>query len=211
LEISYYSELDSTQEYLSSKIRSKELKAPIAVIAKHQTNGRGSRGNSWISNDGNLYLSFAISLDKLPSDLRIESASIYFAYILKEVLSTLGSDLYIKWPNDFYIDDKKIGGIITSKIADTLICGIGVNIVSSPDGFGYLDIDIEIDRLLELYFARLDKNISWQDTFDKYRDEFYKSKDLKVTIDDKKVSLSSAVLNSDGSISIDSKKIYSLR
>ena len=52
-----------------------------------------------------IFFSFAIKIDELPTDLKLESASIYFAYLLKETLYELGSCVWLKWPNDFYIDD----------------------------------------------------------------------------------------------------------
>jgi BirA family biotin operon repressor/biotin-[acetyl-CoA-carboxylase] ligase len=211
LEILYYNELDSTQEYLTNSLKENKYKAPIAIVAKHQSKGRGSRGNEWIASEGNLYLSFAITLDSLPSDLKIESISIYFAIMMRLVLKEYGSSTYIKWPNDFYIDDKKIGGIITSKVSDNIIGGIGINICSTPNGFATLDIGVEIDKLLAKFFDNLSKNISWQEALNIYRDDFEQSRDLQVTIDDKKVSLSSAILNDDGSININNQNIYSLR
>jgi len=54
------------------------------VITDTQTQGVGSRGNRWESLDGNLFVSFCLSLDALPTDLKVESASIYFSYMLKE-------------------------------------------------------------------------------------------------------------------------------
>lgn len=57
--------------------------------------------------NGNLFFSFVLKRNDLPSDLQIQSASIYFSYILKEVLALEGSKIWLKWPNDFYIDNKK--------------------------------------------------------------------------------------------------------
>ena len=97
--------VDSTQTYLKSKIKANEISAPHAVVANMQTSGLGSRDNLWEGLEGNLFLSFAMKLDSLPKDLKLESASIYFSYILKMTLSELNSKVLIKWPNDFYIND----------------------------------------------------------------------------------------------------------
>jgi BirA family biotin operon repressor/biotin-[acetyl-CoA-carboxylase] ligase len=212
LEILYIDEIDSTQEYLKDKLKSGELNIPIAVCTNRQTSGQGSRGNKWESGDGNLYFSFALTLSELPDDLRVESASIYFAIIMKSTLSYYGSNLHIKWPNDFYIDDKKIGGIITSKIGESLVCGIGINTKKAPSEYGVLDTVIDNEYILRDFFKLLDKKISWEHCFETiYKDEFEHSKNLTTHIDDEVVSLSDAELNSDGSIEINGKRVYSLR
>jgi BirA family biotin operon repressor/biotin-[acetyl-CoA-carboxylase] ligase len=211
LEILYYNELDSTQDYLTKSIKDKSLKPPIAIVAQHQSAGRGSRGNQWLSSDGNLYLSFAIDMSYLPSDLKIESISIYFAIIMKKALKKFGSKTYIKWPNDFYLDNNKIGGIITSKTSNTIICGIGLNTSSSPVEFGSIDIDVDINTILDSFFDILSQSMTWQEAMIEYKDDFAKSKDLTATIDNKKVSLKDAKLNQDGSININNSNIYSLR
>jgi len=51
--------------------------------------------------------------------LPIASASIYFSYLIKEVLSRYRKDIFVKWPNDLYINGDKVGGIITKKIDNT--------------------------------------------------------------------------------------------
>ena len=107
MEIIYLDEIDSTQNFLIKKIKEKQVLPPVAVIANIQKNGIGSRGNSWIGEFGNLFLSFALTLDELPKDLPIQSSSIYFSYILKDVLFKKGSKIWLKWPNDFYIKSKK--------------------------------------------------------------------------------------------------------
>jgi len=203
--------VSSTQLYLKDKIASKELEAPIAVVAELQTEGIGSRNNSWISEEGNLFLSFALPLEALPIDLKLESASIYFAFILKEILVSFGSNLFLKWPNDFYIDEKKIGGMITNVVANTIVCGVGINFVSSVNSFGKLDIDINKDTLLECYFQNLEKKILWKQVFSKYKLEFYRNKRFFTHKDNHKISLDRVILEDDGSITIDNERIYSRR
>lgn len=142
MKIIYLESVDSTQTYLKELIKNKEVELPYAVSAKIQTAGLGSRNNSWRGCEGNLFLSFSIKLDSLPKDLKLESASIYFAYLLKETLEDEKSEVWLKWPNDFYIGDKKIGGMITNIVSDALICGVGLNLVNAPAGFSKLDITI---------------------------------------------------------------------
>ena len=209
--IFYLDEVDSTQTYLKELLKKKEVCSPVAVVAKRQTNGQGSRGNSWIGEDGNLFLSFCISIKELPKDLKLESSSIYFSYIMKQVLEDNGSKVWLKWPNDFYIGNFKIGGTITNIVKDDLVCGIGLNLVAAPNTFEKLDIEISLENILNCYFNYLKKNIEWKHIFSKYKLEFYKSKTYFVHSGNDKISLGDASLQDDGSIISNGQRIFSLR
>ncbi|NOR58964.1 MAG: biotin--[acetyl-CoA-carboxylase] ligase [Sulfurimonas sp.] len=203
--------IGSTQNHLKELIKLKEVKLPYAVVADAQTDGIGSRENSWNSLDGNLFLSFAIELQNLPKDLKLESASIYFAYILKITLKSLNSEVWMKWPNDFYIKDKKIGGMITNIVDNVLICGVGLNLVTQPQGFEKLDIEVNREDLLEKYFKNIEKNISWKQVFSKYELEFDKNKNFFTHNKSLRIPLEDVMLQSDGSIVRNGERIYSLR
>jgi len=203
--------VDSTQIYLKKLLLTNKLQAPYAVVAKIQTNGIGSRDNIWTGMDGNLFLSFALPLSSLPKDLKIESSSIYFAYILKDILKEEDSSVFLKWPNDFYINNSKIGGMITNIVNDSLVCGVGLNLVSAPKDFGILDIKISKEELLKKYFTNIEKLVSWKKVFSKYKIEFDNKKTFKIHNKNLKISLEKAILQEDGSIMIDGQRIYSTR
>jgi len=211
LRITYLKSVDSTQVYLKKLLQEKKVEIPHAVVADIQTNGVGSRDNTWNGMDGNLFLSFVISLDDLPRDLKLESSSIYFAYLLKDVLTNLNSSVWLKWPNDLYIKDKKIGGMITNVVDNYLVCGVGLNLVNSPKEFEKLDINICKYELLKLYLQNIEKKYLWKQVFSKYKLEFYRNKKFYTHSDNMKISLDTASLQNDGSIIIDDKRIYSLR
>jgi len=207
----YLKIVPSTQLYLKALIQNNKEKAPIAIVANKQTQGIGSRNNSWNSKEGNLFLSFALSLESLPKDLKLESASIYFAYILKETLSAYGSSVFLKWPNDFYIDNSKVGGMITTIVGQTLICGVGLNLNSEVDDFAKFDVAIDKNDLIKRYFANLEKRFLWKQVFSKYKLEFHTNKNLFTHNDTTEISLDSAKLEDDGSLSINGERIYSRR
>lgn len=211
MDIVYLDEIDSTHRYLKEYIKENGFKIPIAVVTQNQTNGIGSRENSWYGMQGNLFFSFVLSKDFLPNDLKIESASIYFSYVLKEILTKYGSCVWLKWPNDFYLDDKKIGGTITTFNNDLLFCGIGINIVKVSDEYGILDVPIDIQIILKEYFELILSKPLWKQIFSKFEIEFKTSKEYKTTINQEKISLADAVLLEDGSMMINNKKVYSLR
>ncbi|MFW0693730.1 biotin--[acetyl-CoA-carboxylase] ligase [Aliarcobacter butzleri] len=204
-------EVDSTHKYLKEYILKNEYTSPLCIVTDLQTQGIGSRGNSWIGKKGNLFFSFALDINSLPKDLPLQSTSIYFTYILKNILKNLGSQVWIKWPNDFYIENKKIGGTITSMSKNLIFCGIGLNLLDVEKEYEKLDIKIDVDEVLKNYFFEIEKKISWKQIFSDFKIEFEKSKKFQTTIDNQKISLQSAILNDDGSIQINNKKVFSLR
>jgi len=211
LQTLYFDTLPSTQLYLKELIKENKIDNSLAIIADMQTDGIGSRDNSWNSRKGNLFLSFAVKLESLPSDLKLASASIYFSYILKETLSDFGSKIMLKWPNDLYLEDKKVAGMITNIIGDYLVCGVGVNLKSSDLEFASLDVEIDKKNLIKQYFINIEKKTLWKQVFSKYELNFQTNKNFFTHIKGKKVSLSEAVLQNDGSLNINGERIYSLR
>ena len=203
--------VDSTQRYLLNALKEGSLTSPICVTTVRQESGKGSRGNSWSGLDGNLFFSFAIDRNALPSDLKLESSSIYFTYILKALLAEMGSSLWLKWPNDFYLDDKKIGGAITNLYKEHLVCGIGLNTRVFPEGFAKLDVEIENETILKHYFDILKNPPSWKQVFSNFEVEFVKSRSYFTHSGDTRLSLENAILLDDGSIECDGQRIFSLR
>ncbi|EAJ6150692.1 biotin--[acetyl-CoA-carboxylase] ligase [Campylobacter lari] len=211
MEIVYFNELESTQVYLSDKIRSGEIIENTAICAFIQSAGIGSRDNTWQSKQGNLHVSFCIKTQELARDLPLASASIYFAFLMKEVLQRKNSKVWIKWPNDFYIEDKKVGGLMSSKINDFLVVGMGINLKYAPFSAEILDIEVDVSQLLNEYFSYVDEKILWKNIFSKYMLEFEKSRNFFIHNEGKILSLKDALLYKDGSILLDNKRIYSLR
>ena len=211
MEIIYLKKVDSTHTHLKNYIKINSYKHPLAIVTQFQTNGIGSRENNWQGKKGNLFFSFVIDKNLLPSDLPLHSSSIYFGFILKQLLKENDSKIWLKWPNDFYIDDKKIGGTITNLTKELLYCGIGLNLECVSEEFGYLDIQIDHKKLLDNYFKQITTGITWKQIFSNYSLEFEKSRQFTTTIDNRKNLLKNAILNDDGSINIDKKKVFSLR
>lgn len=157
----------------------------------------------------NLYISFFY--DFIPSDLALQSVSIYYASILKYVLKQFNSKLFVKWPNDLYLNNKKIGGVLCNKIGDKIICGIGLNIISSPQENDILDKKLSLKILIKAFLDTLSFKLSWEEIFKEYKQDFELSRHFYFKHNDKILSLENAKLYKDGSILIDNKRIYSLR
>ena len=211
MEVLSFKSLPSTQTYLIEALRAGELQVPVAVIAEEQSSGVGSRDNSWSGGEGNFFASFAFDLSELPSDLPLSSASIYFSFLMKKVLIEYDKNIWLKWPNDFYIGDEKIGGTITQKVQNYLVCGIGINLKNSQNGYRALELDLEPKLLLEKYLFELQKFPKWKHIFREYEVEFELSRKFSAHIENSRMSLRDAQLGEDGSLLINGKKVYSLR
>jgi BirA family biotin operon repressor/biotin-[acetyl-CoA-carboxylase] ligase len=84
--------------------------AGTAVVAEVQEMGRGSRGRSWSSPPGGLWLSVLAR----PRAAALEVLSLRAGLAVAEVLEMLGGQgqIALKWPNDLMLDDRKCGGIL---------------------------------------------------------------------------------------------------
>ena len=127
-------ETDSTQIYFKKLL--KEGHKPLHldyVLAHAQTAGQGRQGRSWVSEPGNLFVSiwirdFQLPVTWIPHFISISLVRVFESY------SIPASRLGIKWPNDVLIDgEQKISGILCEKIADGVLAGVGVNLISAPD------------------------------------------------------------------------------
>ena len=211
MEIVSFESLPSTQTYLLNQIERGDITTPTAVITAQQTAGIGSRENSWSGGEGNFFASLALTETYLPSDLPPASASIYFAYLMKEALKKSAEEVWLKWPNDLYKDDAKVGGVITRKLSSFLVLGIGINLKKNQNGHSSLDTDISPLILLNIFLDLLKKKPKWKQVFSQYKIEFELSKSYFTHQNGLKVEMKDAMLCSDGSLMIEGEKVYSLR
>ena len=264
--------LDSTQVMLADYVRSNTLDEPFVVATLRQTNGIGSRENTWEQVACGLYLSCALPISLLPNDLPNQSASIYFGQILLELFQEFHKDLWLKWPNDFYLHDYKVGGLITQFIKGCVVFGVGLNILSNKQHSLLTDINLENEAIanttktISLQYEKYNKedskkslsqqilfeiiqkilhflsfkivkfdlqndmdiiingiscetflhdSMAWCEVFRRYEKNFYKNYRFDTHINENgntyKLSLQNAKLQSDGSIILHDKILYSLR
>ncbi|WP_229203770.1 biotin--[acetyl-CoA-carboxylase] ligase [Campylobacter anatolicus] len=211
MEILFIDDCPSTHLYLCDGVKSGEIKPPFAICAKRQNAGVGSRGNKWQGLEGNLFLSFCLAKDEMADDIPDASISIYFSMLMRNLLHEFGSKLWVKWPNDFYLNERKIGGTISTKIGQIYIGSIGLNLVVAPKNAGILDIKVSPECVATDFVNELSKKNSWKHIFSKFQVEFERSKNHITHIGPQSVNLSDAQLCDDGAILIDNKKVYSLR
>ncbi|VEJ53223.1 bifunctional biotin--[acetyl-CoA-carboxylase] ligase/biotin operon repressor BirA [Pragia fontium] len=129
--------VDSTNQYLMDRIN--KLHSGDACVAEYQQAGRGRRGRQWFSPFGtNLYLSMFWRLEQGPA--AAIGLSLVIGIVMAEVLHKLGAaDVRVKWPNDLYLKDRKLAGILvelTGKTGDAanVVIGAGINLsMRQPD------------------------------------------------------------------------------
>ena len=124
--------IDSTNQYLLDRIST--LNSGDCCVAEYQQAGRGRRGRKWFSPFGaNLYLSMFWRLEQGPA--AAIGLSLVIGIVMAEVLHDLGADkVRVKWPNDLYLNDRKLAGILvelTVKTGDAaqIVIGAGLNMV----------------------------------------------------------------------------------
>lgn len=212
MEVLKFDCLESTQLYVMENLRNQSLKSPVMVVANTQSGGIGSRGNAWESVQEGLYFSLALPLSLLPQDLPLESTSIYMGYIFKEILNQNGAEVWLKWPNDLYVENKKAGGVMCSMLLGNVIVGVGINLKVRDTRFGALKVGIQKGTILQTFIETFEqKKFSWKQIFSKYALEFYKNFNYGFHYKGRVVEMSEAVLCDDGAILIEDEKIYSLR
>ncbi|MGN8398833.1 biotin--[acetyl-CoA-carboxylase] ligase [Helicobacter pylori] len=199
-----FDSLPSTQTYLLEKLKSNELKAPVLIVAKNQSAGIGSRGNIWEGVESALTFSLALNASDLPKDLPMQANALYLGFLFKEVLKELGSQTWLKWPNDLYLGGQKIGGVLVNVYKGMRVCGIGVNRVSTK--WACLDIGASDDWIIEGFLKKIEENLFWGEVLSKYALEFHRSNSFNFHNDwGEAVSLKDAELLEDGRICIKGK------
>ncbi|PAF41862.1 biotin--[acetyl-CoA-carboxylase] ligase [Helicobacter sp. 11S03491-1] len=207
--IEYFEELPSTQIYLLEGIKTHQLSSPICIVARKQTAGIGSRGNVWEQVQEALTFSFSLKSFELPLDLPLQSASIFFGFIFKEVLNLMGFDIWLKWPNDLYIKNSKVGGVIVNIYKDNIVCGIGLNIYGKE--YASLEKQIHKIEVLEEFLKKIRNTYKWKEIFSKYELEFDRNFGFSFHQGNEIFDLKGAKLLPDGGIYLNGKKIYSFR
>ncbi|OFC59201.1 bifunctional biotin--[acetyl-CoA-carboxylase] ligase/biotin operon repressor BirA [Candidatus Erwinia dacicola] len=147
--------IDSTNQYLLDRMDT--LQSGDACVAEYQQAGRGRRGRQWFSPFGsNLYLSMYWRLEQGPAP----AMGLVIGIVLAEALQEQGApDIRVKWPNDIYLDDRKLAGILVELTGKTgnaaqIVIGAGINLamrapaadVISQGWINLQEAGIDVDR-----------------------------------------------------------------
>ena len=160
----YYKEIDSTQNEIWRKIKNKTIKNGTLIIADIQTNGKGTHGRTWYTDESNN-IAFSLFVEMDYDIKALNGITLKIAKIIVDIFYTIyGIKLEIKEPNDIVINNKKLGGILTQTALEGekvkyLVVGIGINTNKENFSEDIKDIatsikkefNVEVDR--EMFIA----------------------------------------------------------
>jgi BirA family biotin operon repressor/biotin-[acetyl-CoA-carboxylase] ligase len=134
--------IDSTNNYVASLKKRSKIQNKTVILASFQSKGKGQYNNIWQSEkDQNLLLSIYLQEKSLKIEDQIDISRISSLAIKDTISHFLPGIVQIKWPNDIFINNKKIAGILienslSSLYIDDSTIGIGINV--NQQSFGNL-------------------------------------------------------------------------
>ena len=178
--ITYQHQVTSTSD-LAKEAVAEGKPAGTAFRAGLQTKGRGRHGRSWVSPEGNLYVSVIFYPGVAES--RWAELSLIAGLALVDAVRLLRADedITLKWPNDLLVRGRKCAGILLEREGRAIIVGCGVNLNEAPaetDGWipGSLNRDVSgppvSDEMLMAGFEKtlISRYNSWEkDGFEQHR------------------------------------------
>ncbi len=129
----YYEEIESTNDEARC-LAEQGADHGTVVLADHQLAGRGRRGAVWLSEPGSGLLFSVVLRPSYPRRYWNRLALSSGLAVVDVLRDEWGIHAELKWPNDIYIDGKKLAGILVESQDDFAIVGIGLNVDASPDG-----------------------------------------------------------------------------
>ncbi len=134
-----FASLDSTNTE-ALKLARAGVKGNYVIVTKDQKGGRGRNGKSWANAPGNLYCSILLEVNLPPKILpQISFIAANAAYESIELLKNKSNSpikITLKWPNDVFINGKKVAGILLESLnyskKQYVVIGVGVNVISIP-------------------------------------------------------------------------------
>ena len=137
-DVQYFTELPSTQDYALDLARQDAPEGTL-VLAGRQTRGRGRRANKWFSPSGGLWFSLILRPGTVPLHIPMLSMGMGLA-VVRGVQKITGMNASLRWPNDIYFKEKKLGGTLVEMEAkkdsvEFVVIGLGLNTNIKADGF----------------------------------------------------------------------------
>lgn len=131
--------VDSTNNYALAQIHAKLAQPGTCYFAHEQTSGKGQRGKTWATERGmNIIISIVLRPDFLQPIQQFQLSACVAVATHQFLNKYDGSSLKIKWPNDIYWQDRKLGGILIENVVrsresasaswDWAVVGVGINI-----------------------------------------------------------------------------------
>ncbi|MBT3384227.1 MAG: biotin--[acetyl-CoA-carboxylase] ligase [Prolixibacteraceae bacterium] len=126
-------EVESTNNYANHLILSKAAEEGTVVLARYQKQGRGQQNNQWESEPGKNLLASIVLFPRFLQAGKQFLISKVISLALVDFLKNELEGVSIKWPNDLYVYDKKVAGILIENSVKgdflySVIVGIGLNL-----------------------------------------------------------------------------------
>lgn len=123
--------VDSTNDVAAELVRG-GAGARVAVVADEQRQGRGREGRCFASPEGGLYVSLLVAARS--EDLPAGTVALIALAAAEAIEAGIHRPVSIKWPNDLWIDGKKVGGILleTTQAGGPIVAGLGLNVAAVP-------------------------------------------------------------------------------
>lgn len=179
--IIWLDEAGSTNSVLADLARTGKADDGTVLAARCQSAGRGQRGNSWESAPG-LNLTFSVLFAGRDIDVSqhfyvSEAVALAVADCIAEELVSADELVSVKWPNDIYVGDRKICGILIENVLNgrrvlRSIAGVGVNVnqriwlSDAPNPMSLWEIDNverDLDALLDKIVSRIMRYVDEKD------------------------------------------------
>ncbi len=142
--VEYHASLRSTQDLAHQLAADPATKLPLLVVAEEQTAGRGRGTNRWWTGGGSLAMTLVVNptqWESGPQVLPQRSVAVAVAIVDAIAASVLASEQFaldglgIHWPNDVFVDGRKVAGILVDVLAGGAhIIGVGLNVNNSLQG-----------------------------------------------------------------------------
>lgn len=219
-EILSFQSLASTNDYL--KGRYDELLDGSVCLALYQTKGKGRLGRAWDGDEGSLLFSILLKDEKYQGFASV--FPIMTGAALLKTLDSYGVHPLIKWPNDIYLNDKKVAGILVEGVyQDTqkaIVIGIGINLnqeampLDLPNASSLktetkktFDKDVFLTRFLRNFDFYLNRLALKESRFMKYvqNNDYLKGKDVCFDYYGENLEGKALGIKEDGSIAIEKK------
>lgn len=160
--------VDSTNNFAVNLLKESKPVPGTTVLAKHQTAGRGQRGNTW-EVDPDLNLTFSVIVYPEIPVARVHQLNFMVALALTKALRTFVPSALIKWPNDILAGTKKLAGVLIenqfrgNQIASSVI-GVGVNVnqlefsksLNACSLKSITGVDYDLDQVFHEIYIQLD-------------------------------------------------------
>ncbi|MCI2947544.1 BirA family transcriptional regulator, biotin operon repressor / biotin---[acetyl-CoA-carboxylase] ligase [Staphylococcus caledonicus] len=193
--INVYDTVESTQTIAKQALVGNN--DTMIILSDEQTKGRGRFNRNWASSKGKgLWMSLVLR-PHIPFSM-IPKFNLFIALGIKEAIQQFSKDkVAIKWPNDIYINDKKVCGFLTEMVAnydsiEAIICGTGINLNHLAEDFSEdiqhratsirMHSDEKINRydFLKVLISAIEKryNQFLNQPFESIRDEYIEASNI---------------------------------